>query len=104
MEREVERHEGCSSGSPSLDAAWCGARRRAQVSTGIIMNVNIYKEAGNVLVANGQTSNGGATVTHLSAPLAVHGEYKLEIGSGARVGRTCLTYDATTNTATFTDV
>jgi hypothetical protein len=64
--------------------------------------VSIFNEAGTGLVATGQTTNGGATVTNLSAAVAVHSEYQMSVGGAARRGVLCTAYNAAAHSATFT--
>jgi hypothetical protein len=64
-------------------------------------DVRIYDEFGAHLVATGVTTDGGATVTQLSGPVAVHQEYQRQVGNGPRVGVMCTAYNAATTTAHF---
>jgi hypothetical protein len=64
--------------------------------------VEIYNEAGTGLVSGGTTNDNGKTVTELTNPVVEGSTYQLKIGGGQRRGADCLTYDAATRTATFT--
>lgn len=64
-------------------------------------NVQIFNEAGTAQLATGQTADGGATVTHLTAAVVYHREYQLSVGGGQRRGVICTGYNAGTATATF---